>query len=175
MKKAVKNAAKNAPTKAGKKAAPRVARKAATKADNTASAEIVPSAQHDWFIQSLVNIATVAPLSFGVTLQVSGLLVSGYLVSGKAYFEAIGEQIVGGFAQNAALADEMRKMFATFESAYPSDPSQTDRPVPQFIHLQNARFYSTDGKPVPSDEGVWWRGRISEISGVVVGILDVSQ
>jgi hypothetical protein len=44
-----------------------------------------PSAQHDWFIQSLVNVANVAPLSFGVTLQVSGLLVSGYLVSGKAY------------------------------------------------------------------------------------------
>jgi hypothetical protein len=135
----------------------------------------VPSAQHDWFIQSLVNIATVAPLSFGVTLQVSGLLVSGYLVSGKAYFEAVGEQIIGGIAQNAALADQMRKMFATFESAYPTDPGQADRPVPQFVHLQNARFYSTDGTPVPSNEGVWWRGRISEISGIVIGILGVSD
>jgi hypothetical protein len=119
-----------------------------------------PSAQHDWFIQSLVNVANVAPLSFGVTLQVSGLLVSGYLVSGKAYFEATGQ---------------MRKMFATFESAYPNDPSQTDRPVPQFVHLQNARFYSTNGTPVPSNAGVWWRGRISEISGIVVGILGVQE
>jgi hypothetical protein len=84
----------------------------------------VPSAQHDWFIQSLVNVANVAPLSFGVTLQVSGLLVSGYLVSGKTYFEAIGQQIVSGLSQNAALADQMRKMFATFESAYPNDPGQ---------------------------------------------------
>jgi len=64
----------------------------------------VPSAQHDWFIQSLVNVSNVAPLSFGVTLQVSGLLVSGYLVSGKAYFEAVGQQIIRGVAQNAALA-----------------------------------------------------------------------
>jgi hypothetical protein len=135
----------------------------------------VPSAQHDWFIQSLVNIANVAPLSFGVTLQVSGLLVSGYLVSGKAYFEAVGQQIISGFSQNAALADQMRKMFATFESAYPSGPGQTERPVPQFVHLQNARFYSTDGTPVPSNEGVWWRGRISEISGIVIGILGVSD
>ena len=92
------------------------------------------SAQHDWFIQSLVNVANVAPLSFGVTLQVSGLLVSGYLVSGKAYFEATGQQILGGLAKNPELADQMRKMFATFESAYPNDPSQTDRPVPQFVH-----------------------------------------
>ena len=134
-----------------------------------------PSAQHDWFIQSLVNVANVAPLSFGVTLQVSGLLVSGYLVSGKAYFEATGEQIIGGLAKNPELADQMRKMFATFESAYPNDPNQKDRPVPQFVHLQNARFYSTDGKPVPANAGVWWRGRISEISGIVVGILGVQE
>ena len=133
------------------------------------------SAQHDWFIQSLVNVANVAPLSFGVTLQVSGLLVSGYLVSGKAYFEATGQQIIGGLAKNPDLADQMRKMFATFESAYPNDPAQTDRPVPQFVHLQNARFYSTDGSPVPSNGGVWWRGRISEISGIVVGILGVQE
>lgn len=136
---------------------------------------LVPTAQHDWFIQSLVNLANVAPLSFGVTLQVSGLLVSGYLVSGKAYFEAIGEQIIGGVAQNATLVDQMRKMFATFESAYPSEPGQAERPVPQFIHLENARFYSTDGTPVPSNAGVWWRGRISEISGIVIGILGVSD
>ena len=135
----------------------------------------VPSAQHDWFIQSLVNVANVAPLSFGVTLQVSGLLVSGYLVSGKAYFEAVGGQIIGGLAQDAGLVEQMRKMFTTFESAYPSVPGSGERPVPQFIHLQNARFYGTDGTPVPSNEGMWWRGRISEISGIVIGILGVGD
>jgi len=145
------------------------------KEDISSGMPSVPSAQHDWFIQSLVNVANVAPLSFGVTLQVSGLLVSGYLVSGKTYFEAIGQQIVSGLSQNAALADQMRKMFTTFESAYPNDPGQSERPVPQFVHLQNARFYSTDGTPVPSNEGVWWRGRISQISGIVIGILNVSD
>jgi len=145
------------------------------KEDISSGMPSVPSAQHDWFIQSLVNVANVAPLSFGVTLQVSGLLVSGYLVSGKTYFEAIGQQIVSGLSQNAALADQMRKMFATFESAYPNDPGQSERPVPQFVHLQNARFYRTDGTPVPSNEGVWWRGRISQISGIVIGILNVSD
>jgi len=145
------------------------------KEDISSGMPSVPSAQHDWFIQSLVNVANVAPLSFGVTLQVSGLLVSGYLVSGRTYFEAIGQQIVSGLSQNAALADQMRKMFATFESAYPNDPGQSERPVPQFVHLQNARFYSTDGTPVPANEGVWWRGRISQISGIVIGILNVSD
>ena len=135
----------------------------------------VPSAQHDWFIQSLVNVANVAPLGFGVTLQVSGLLVSGHLVSGKAYFEAVGKQITSAVSQNKELAEHMRKMFATFESAYPQDPGPAERPVPQFVHLQNARFYGTDGTPVPSNEGVWWRGRISEISGIVIGILGVSD
>jgi hypothetical protein len=144
------------------------------KNDKSSPLAPVPSAQHDWFIQSLVNVANVAPLSFGVTLPVSGLLVSGYLVSGKTYFEAVGKQIVSDVAQNSALADQMRTMFSTFESAYPNDPGQADRPVPQFIHLQNARFYSTDGTPVPTNAGVWWRGRISEISGIVIGILNVA-
>jgi hypothetical protein len=40
---------------------------------------------------------------------------------------------------------------------------------------QSARFYSTDGTPVPSNAGVWWRGRISEISGIVIGILGVGE
>jgi hypothetical protein len=141
---------------------------------DTTVTPVPSSAQHDWFIQSLVNVATVAPLSFGVTLQVSGLLVSGEIVSGKAYFGAVGEQIIGGVRENASLADQMRRMFATFESAYPNDPAQADRPVPQFIHLKNARFYSTDGKPVPGNQGVWWRGRISEISAIVIGILNPS-
>jgi hypothetical protein len=101
--------------------------------------------------------------------------VSGYLVSGKAYFEATGQQIISGLAKNPELQEQMRKMYATFESAYPNDPAQTDRPVPQFVHLQNARFYSTNGTPVPSNAGVWWRGRISEISGIVVGILGVQE
>jgi hypothetical protein len=139
------------------------------------AATAVPTAQHDWFIQSLVNIANVSALSFGVTLQVSGLLVSGTLVSGKAYFAAIGQQVVQGCSQNAEVAEQMRKMFATFESAYPNDAGQGERPLPQFVHLQNARFYSTDGAPVPGNEGVWWRGRISEVSGIVIGILNVSE
>ena len=92
-----------------------------------------PSAQHDWFIQSLVNVANVAPLSFGVTLQVSGLLVSGYLVSGKAYFAAVGQQVVSGFSQNAALADEMRKLFATFESGF------LDRALVVLLRREEAR------------------------------------
>jgi hypothetical protein len=97
------------------------------------------------------------------------------MVGGKAYFEAIGQQVVSGFAENEALANQMRKMFATFESAYPGDPGERERPVPQFVHLQNARFYSTDGTPVPSNAGVWWRGRISEISAIVIGILGVGE
>jgi hypothetical protein len=145
--------------------------------DNKGSdaASIPDAAQHDWFLQSLVNIANTTALNFGVTLQVGGFLVSGVVVSGKAYFAAMGQQIANGYAQNPELATQMRKMFATFESAYPNGQGQADQPVPQFIHLQNARFFSTDSTPVPGNEGIWWRGRISEVSGVVIGILNVSD
>jgi hypothetical protein len=135
----------------------------------------IPSAQHDWFIQSLVNITNVSALSFGVTLQVSGFLVSGNLVGGKAYFAAVGQQVVRGYSQNAELAEQMRNIFATFESAYPNGQTQGEPPLPQFVHLQNARIYSTDGTPVPGNEGIWWRGRISEVSAIVIGILNVGN
>ena len=139
------------------------------------AASIPSAAQHDWFLQALVNIANTSPLNFGVTLQVSGFLVSGVVVSGKAYFAAMGEQVADGYAQNPEIANQMRRMFATFESAYPNGQGQPDQPVPQFIHLQNARFYSTDSTPVPGNQGIWWRGRISEVSAVVIGILNVSD
>src|ERR1700760_2195739 len=139
------------------------------------AASIPVAAQHDWFLRSLVNIANTSALNFGVTLQVSGFLVSGVVVSGKAYFAAMGEQIAAGYAETPEIAAHMRKMFATFESAYPNDQGQGDQPVPQFIHLQNARFFSTDSNPVPGNAGIWWRGRISEVSAVVIGILNVSD
>lgn len=60
--------------------------------DETANATTsVDAAPLDWFLQSLVNMANTDSLQIGITLQVSGLLVSGVLVGGKAYFEGFAE------------------------------------------------------------------------------------
>jgi hypothetical protein len=99
-----------------------------------------PSAQHDWFIQSLVNVANVAPLSFGVTLQVSGLLVSGYLVSGKAFFEATGQQIVNGFAQNAKARRPDAQNVRHFRIRLPQRPRPEGPPGPAVRPLAERAF-----------------------------------
>ena len=65
-------------------------------------APLPPDAQQDWLLQSLVNMANVSELEIGITLQVSGLLVSGILVGGKKYFEGFAEDFAGAFAAAAA-------------------------------------------------------------------------
>ncbi len=91
-------------------------------------------------------------------MQVSGLLVSGYLVSGKAFFEATGQQIVSSVAQNAALADQMRKMFATFESAYPTTPPKRIAPSRSSSICKTLASTAPTVRRSPADAGVWWRG-----------------
>jgi hypothetical protein len=46
---------------------------------------------------------------------------------------------------------------------------------PNYIHLKEAKFFlpSGAGKPIPANQGVWWRGRLSEVSGFILGSLAI--
>lgn len=136
------------------------------------NAEIIPFAvPHDWFLQSLVGIANDG-IEFGVTLQVSGLLVSGVLTGGKAYFEGFAEDFASGL-NDSKDAESVRSSFAQHGEIY--EKSDDAPPPPQYIHLKNARFFNTAGKPIPGNKGVWWRGRISEVAGFTLGSLDQTE
>lgn len=138
-------------------------------AEETTNIEPTPFAvPHDWFLQSLVNMANDG-VEVGVTLQVSGLLVSGVLTGGKAYFEGFAEDYSSGLSDPEA-AKTVRDSFAMFGEIYKKDGEDTT-PPPQYIHLKNARFFNTSGNPIPGNKGVWWRGRISEVAGFMLGSL----
>ncbi|MGP9499720.1 gas vesicle accessory protein GvpU [Halomonas sp. 86] len=137
--------------------------------DETTNAEPAPFAvPHDWFLQSLVNMANDG-IEVGVTLQVSGLLVSGILASGKAYFEGFAEDFSSGLNDPEA-AESVRDSFAKYGEIYKKEGDDAP-PPPQYIHLKNARFFNTSGHPIPGNKGVWWRGRISEVAGFTLGSL----
>jgi hypothetical protein len=134
----------------------------------------------DWFLQELVRLANEHPesVSLPVTLCVNGLLVSGVIVSGQAYFE--------GFADTLATAvtnvsDDsrwnIRQMFAQYGEFYKPKRSETaagrkapSPEAPEFIHLRNAQFF-IGSNLVPTDQKVWWRGRIAEVDGFMLGVL----
>ena len=131
----------------------------------------------DWFLQELVRMANDHPdaVALPVTLSVKGLLVSGVLVSGKAYFE--------GFANTLATAvtnvsDDsrwrIREMFAQYADLYKKDRgspvAQAPRDAPEFIHLGDAQFF-IGSNLIPTGQKVWWRGRIAEVDGFILGVL----
>jgi hypothetical protein len=124
----------------------------------------------DWFLASLVNIANSGPIEFGITLQIGGLLVSGNLVNGARYFEGFASEFAGGFP-DAEIAENIRKAIESHGVVYKPNDEDSKRSQPTFIHLREARFFNTAGKPVPVNKGVWWRGRLSEVSGFVLGSL----
>jgi hypothetical protein len=129
--------------------------------------------ESDWFLQLLVNMANDG-VSIGITLNVSGFLVSGILASGSSYFAAFGAELTSTMT-DAEAAKGIKSDFAKFGDIYKHEDreeSEDTQPLqPSFIHLENARFFNTSGKPIPANRGVWWRGRLSEVSGFSVGTL----
>ena len=143
-----------------------------TEAENTCP--LFEVSQTDWFLQSLVNIAHDVNLEIGITLQVSGMLVSGNLVSGKQYFEGFATDFASAFIAHPEVAESIKNSFASYGDIYNKEAeveSSQPQPLPQYIHLKNARFFNTAGNPIPGNRGVWWRGRICEVGGFTLGSL----
>lgn len=126
----------------------------------------------DWFLQSLVSIVNSGGFSFGVTLNVGGFLVSGQLIGGKEYFEGFGGDFSGSF-QDAETAESVKASFAQYGDIYSSDKEPP--PPPSYIHIKEAKFFNTNGNPIPGNRGVWWRGRISQIDGFSLGSLSAEN
>ena len=139
------------------------------------TAEPEQVAQQDWFLQSLVNMVNKSPIDFGITLNVAGFLVSGSLISGAEYFKGFGSDFSSSFPADSEIVESTRKIYTDFgKMVYKTGEKEADKDdlaLPSFIHLKNARFFSTSGNPVPTNRGVWWRGRISEVSGFTLGTL----
>ena len=131
-----------------------------------------PVARTDWFLQIIVNMANESNLEFGLTLQVDGMLVSGTLVGAKKYFDGFASDFASPFSAYPEAAESIRKSFATY-GEWVSEPLPDDRPrpLPQFLHMRDAKFFNTSGNPIPGNRGVWWRGRVCEVGGFILGTL----
>jgi hypothetical protein len=128
----------------------------------------------DWFLGSLVNAANANDTEIGITLLTGGFLVSGLLVGGAKYFEACGQDFDDAFPADQDSKESLRQVFSVSGEIYKQDETTTLAP-PGYIHLKQARFYSTNGMPIPGNRVVWWRGRLTEISGFSPGSLNAAQ
>lgn len=132
-------------------------------------------ADPDWFLQILVKMANQNGVEMGITLQVGGVLVSGQLVSGKKYFEGFADDFSGAMS-DPEEAQGVRNAFAKFGSGYGKEEDESAPQFePTFIHLKDARVFHPGGTAVPGNRGVWWRGRLSEVAGFVLGSLSAGD
>jgi hypothetical protein len=141
-------------------------------------AQELGAAQLDWFLQILVNMTNAGDGSaeIGITLVVSGFLVSGKMIGGAKYFEGVAKDFASGFTDQT-VAENIRTSFSQFGEIYRTDAVQQDAadqplPSPAYVHLKEARFFNTAGNPIPANHGIWWRGRLSEVSGFVLGTIE---
>jgi hypothetical protein len=139
---------------------------------------IASPATNDWFLQFLVDRVNGTTTEIGITLQVGGLLVSGTLVGGDKYFEGFGEDVAAAKADDKENAETHRAAFAKLGEQYKrpeGEGTKQNQAPPLYIHLKNAKFYSPGAKPIPGNKGVWWRGRISEVSAFILGVLETAE
>jgi hypothetical protein len=119
----------------------------------------------DPFLRVLVDIANGGKNEFGVTLIVGGFLVSGILVGVRKYYEGFTNTFAGGIPNKE---DAERISQALMQMCPPQDAELAPA---ECIHLQSAHFFTAAADPIPSGDGVWWRGRLSEVGGFHLGIL----
>jgi hypothetical protein len=105
-------------------------------------------------------------VEIGITINVKGTLVSGQLISKDQYFKCITQEL-----SSVENGDLLAKNFSLINELINERESELEKkPLPEFIHLKNARFFS-GGNLVPSNQGVYWRGRLTEIDGFNLGTL----
>jgi hypothetical protein len=129
----------------------------------------------DPILAALTGAVSSSALSeLSLTLYVSGTVISGTLVSGRRFFELMGDWLAAEGAQD--LADSIARPIAEMFSgpdAEPPDEEQGELGFSDFIHLRAAQvFTSGSDRPLPE---TLWRGRLSHVSGWSLGTMRASQ
>ncbi|MDC6164594.1 gas vesicle protein [Achromobacter xylosoxidans] len=133
------------------------------------SASVAPPA--DVFLQFLVNLVNNGGQlkSIGVTLQMGGMLVSGSIVSGAEYFDRFAETFSDSLSDMGTQARQsVRTSLAELGDVFRLP--QPAEPLPNYIHLVDALFFTADGTPI-AGQPTLWRGRSSAVDGFILGRL----
>jgi hypothetical protein len=135
--------------------------------DNVTSSGSAAISPLDPFLQFFVGIANKGDnVELNITLHVSGFLVSGTLVSRRKYLDGFIADFTRGMDEPTAaeVRERLLELTAPTEQDMPPLPAE-------FIHLRDARFFHPSGEPIPKNQPVWWRGRLSAIAAFTLGSL----
>jgi hypothetical protein len=138
--------------------------------------------QVDFLLQAIVDLANNTGIEMGITLCVGGTVLSGQLISGKAYFEEIANEALQASGSADAgvrlvlsefLGNLGKSIYERTENEEESgkEVDRTMKRLPGFIHLRDAKFFHNSGQPMPGNRGIRWRGRLSAVDGFSLGVM----
>jgi hypothetical protein len=122
----------------------------------------------DPILQTVVKLAAVmgdrtdGRSTQPITLHTGGLLISGHLISAQEFF--LDHPITNLILEVHDQSGDGKAPVA--EHAVDDDL--------QFIHLAGAHFFAPGQPPIPTGDGVFWRGRMADVSGFCFGALAVA-
>jgi hypothetical protein len=119
----------------------------------------------DWQLQSLVNMVNQHEIEIGITLILGGTVITGTLIGGRQYFETFSANFAGAWPVDDEEKERLREALSAPAKMYAS--GEVDPAGPSFIHLGGATVRTPGG--ILFGDGALWRGRLSEISGFVLG------
>jgi hypothetical protein len=129
----------------------------------------------DKLLQALISVPEKTSLELGITLNVNGLLVTGFIISQATYFEKLIEGIQSTQADaemRYSLADFLAQLKSTLlQQSTADDQLQT----PHYVHLRNVTIYPSEGRGMPTFGDVLWRGDIRSINGFSLGEMVPAQ
>ena len=113
----------------------------------------------DKLLCNLVKNCNDKGVSFSITLNVGGLIISGTLISSKNYSEILKEQFAKNDSENVlGLVD----ILSEFEEECNYEVGTTK--VVDYIHLMDCQYYLPVNNRVAINGGILWRGEISSVN-----------
>ena len=127
------------------------------------------NAERDWLLEMIIKITESSNMELGITIHAHGFLVSGIIVNSEGYFDRLGQIFDKG------LGGDKERVAVAFKGMGESIGKKSkDSDVRNFLHLKDAKYFHSSGKPIPNSQTILWRGRINEISGFSLGTLNAS-
>ena len=113
-------------------------------------------------------------LELGITLNVNGLLVTGFLISQRAYFEGLTER-VKSTSSDSETKGVLEHFLGELKEVALRDSQNVKTGFSPFIHLRNVKIYPSEGRGMPTFGEALWRGDIRAINGFSLGEMVPTQ
>jgi|GEM_PF-696268 len=131
--------------------------------------------QKDPMLQALAEVAERSPLELGVTLNIKGLIITGFIISQSNYFESL----ISGLKstdQDSEIKDSLLEFLSGLKEKLTAKPKQqSSHEHPKFIHLRNVKIYPSEGRGMPTYGDALWRGLIDSVDGFALGEMVPAQ